>query len=246
MKNIKLLVSTITVLLLFSCDDYLDINQDTNNVQFEDVPPRLILSGTQVTGYRVQTTRMNELGNVFMNSWAGNVNAFTGGYAKQFNLNIDNTFYDEIWDDIFTTVKNYQTIIDYQNTDGSQDYYIAIAKIMKAHSLQYLVDLYGDIPYTDAFQDLKNITPKYDDDQFIYRSLITELEEARDLIDNSTTGNVVEAGEDVIFGGDLNAWYAFANTIELRMLLRMSNNIGNVASYRDDKLSSLQGATFID
>lgn len=243
MKKLKF-IFPLLVLSLFSCDDYLDINQDPNNVQFEDVPPRLILPGAMNNAYRVQNVTMNQMGNVLTNSWAGNVNSFTGGYAKEFQLNVDATFYNGIWDGLFRATKNFQTIINFDNADHSQDYYIAIAKILKAHYMQYLVDLYGDLPYDEAFQDLNNITPAYNDDQYVYRQLLGELDDARDIIANSTTLTVV-GNEDIMFSGDMNKWYEFANTIELRMLLRMSNNTGAVATYRDTRLANLSGATFL-
>ena len=55
--------------------------------------------------------------------------------------------------------------------------------------MQYLVDLYGDIPYTEAFKGVDNITPAYNDDQFVYRQLLNELDDARDIILNSTTAD---------------------------------------------------------
>jgi len=226
--------------MLFSCDNYLDVNTNPNQVTYSGLQPKDLLSAAQTNTFRTQATTMNELGNVFMNSWAANVASFTGGFANEYQLNINNTFYNGIWDGLYRGVNNFQLISQYPNPNGVYDYYIAVSKICKAHYMQYIVDLYGDAPYTTAFLGTANTTPSYNDDQFIYRQLISELEQARTLIANADPAKVEDiAAVDTMLGGDMAKWTQFANTVELRMLLRMSNSTGAVATYRDSKLASL-------
>jgi len=229
---------TILALTLASCSDYVDVNTTTNNPLSEEVPPRLILSGTQLLAFNTQAggTRMNQLGSVLTNSWSGNVNRVTGGYSREFTQNIDNTFYNGIWDGIYLNVNNFQKIIDTERPN--QENYIAIAKILKAYYMQYIVDLYGNAPYSQAFRGRENLTPVYDDDRAIYRALVEELEEARDLIANSAGAE--EAVSDIMLGGDMDKWTSFANTIELRIILRQSNlTDSETVSYRNEKLAEL-------
>lgn len=246
MKRIKFLVPLLAV-MMFSCDDYLDINESPNNPQFEDVTPKLLLPGAQVTAARVQITTANQLGNVFMNSWTRNVQSFGNGFDRELQLNIDNTFYSGIWDGYFRALKNFDGIIKYNNPTGKYDYYVAIAKICKAHYMQQIVDLYGDCPYTEAWQGNDNITPAYDDDYAIYQDLIANLEQARDLIANANPDpNITEeVATDAMLFGDMDRWVEFANTIELRMLLRMSNVTGAPATYRDTKLAEIAAGPFL-
>jgi hypothetical protein len=239
MKRIKYILLPILTLTIFSCDDYLDINTDPNNLPFDKIDPSKLLPAAQVGTFAVQSTNMNQLGNVFSNAWAPNVQAFTGGYSREFQLTIDNAFYNNIWDGLYRNVNNFQQIINYPNTDGKQDNYVAVAKILKAHYLQHIVDLYGDAPYTEAFKGLANLTPKYNDDQFIYRELLSELDDARELIQAANPDAENISTFDVMLGGDMTAWEKFANNIELRMLLRMSNNTGTIAAYRDGRLTDL-------
>lgn len=246
MKKLKFLFISVLTLSFIGCDNYLDVNNDYNNVPYESVTPKLIMPGAQLSAYRVQVGTMNELGNVFMNSWAGNVNSFTGGFAVEFQLNLDNAFRNAIWNSTYASIKNFHDIETFSNPTGEWDYYIAAAKVMKAFYVQYLVDLYGNIPYSEAFQGQLLLNPKYDDDQAVYRSLITKLEEARTLIANANPSVAKDmANTDIIFGGNMSLWNELANTVELRMLLRMSNNTGAVAAYRDSKLATLSGASFL-
>lgn len=245
MKKIKLLLPLLS-LILFSCDNYLDVNT-TPNLLFENqLNAQKLLPNAQLQTYRVQSGSMNQLGNVFMNSWGANVQSFTGGFTREFQLTIDNSFYNPIWNGLYLNVNNFQHIIQLPNASGKNDYSIAVAKILKAHYLQHIVDLYGDAPYTDAFKGFDNVTPTYNDDQFIYRQLLTGLDEARALIQNADPSVADDISSfDIMLHGDMPKWIEFANTIELRMLLRMSNNTGAVAAYRDARLQNLSLATFL-
>ena len=239
MKNFKFIIPLIA-LALFSCSDYLDVNNDPNRLLLTQIGPDKLLPTAMVSAYRNQAINENQLGTLYTNGWASNVSSFTNGFTQEFQLVIDNAFYRQIFENCFLSVNNFQLIIDTPNGDHKNDNYIAASKICKAHYLQYMVDLYGDIPYTGAFKGLANASPKYNDDQFVYRQLLKELDDARALIIAANPSATDISSYDVMLNGDMAKWIDFANTIELRMLLRMSNNTGAVAAYRDARLASLQ------
>lgn len=72
-------------LALFSCSDYLDINESPNSASIDDITPNLALAAAQSQTYRmisgdnqnfetsIRSESANQLGNLMMNSWAGNV-----------------------------------------------------------------------------------------------------------------------------------------------------------------------------
>ncbi len=244
MKKLKFLVP-ILALAFLSCDQYLDVNNSPNQLTFDKATPSKLLPGAQVSTYRVQVGSMNQLGNVFMNSWTRNVQSFGNGFDKELQLNLDNGFYASIWDGLFRELKNYQAIIDYPNPDGTYDNYVAAAKICKSFYTQYLVDLYGNVPYSEAWKGNANVTPKYDDDYAIYQSLITQLEEARNLIDNAPANAEDITPYDVMLEGDMTKWTEFANTVQLRLCLRMSECTGAKATYRDSKLAAIAAGPFL-
>ncbi len=244
MKKLKFLVP-ILALAFLSCDQYLDVNNSPNQLTFDKATPSKLLPGAQVSTYRVQVGSMNQLGNVFMNSWTRNVQSFGNGFDKELQLNLDNGFYASIWDGLFRELKNYQAIIDYPNPDGTYDNYVAAAKICKSFYTQYLVDLYGNVPYSEAWKGNANVTPKYDDDYAIYQSLITQLEEARNLIANAPANVEDIAPYDVMLQGDMTKWTEFANTVQLRLCLRMSECTGAKATYRDSKLAAIAAGPFL-
>lgn len=242
MKKYKIHFWALVLVLGFSsCDDYVDINKSPNNPIADAVAPELSLAGGLNQPFREFAVRPNALGNLFMNSWGGNTNSFTGVYVTEFNLDIDNSFYARVWENLYLSTLTYQDIIDYPSAD--YDNHKAIAKIMKTFYFQYLVDLYGDIPYSEA-HDVTNPTPAYDDDQAIYRNLVVQLEEAVALIENASATTKSVGGEDIIFQGDMDNWVKLANTIKLRLLIRESG-VASSASYLATEFQELAGADFI-
>jgi len=220
MKKIKILLPLIAF-TLFSCDNYLDVNESPNDPNASLITPNLSISAAQTGSYSVLVRRMNELGNVFMNNWGANVNSFTGGYAEEFGITMSNNFYEDVWNSLYRNTYEYTNIINHPSTN--YDHHKAIAKIMKSFYFQYLVDLYGDVPYFEAHQGANNVNPRYDDDQAIYRDLIVQIDSAIDMIDNAPATTVAVGSEDVMLGGDMDAWVKFANTLKLRILLRQSS-----------------------
>ena len=91
---------------------------------------------------------------------------------------------------------------------------IAIAKVMRAYAFSILVNTYGDIPYTEALQGRENTTPKYDKQQDVYYALL-------DTINASIQEMDVSAGSfntaDIIYNGDMDKWFKFANSIRLKL-----------------------------
>lgn len=245
MKRIKFILPLIAGFMLFSCSDYLDVNSSPNDPNANSVTPNLSLAAAQSDSYRNLTRRMNEYGNVFMNNWGANVNSFTSGYAEEFGISLSSNFYDDIWDGLYLSTGGYSKII--AHPASGYDNHKAIAKICKAFYFQYLVDLYGDVPYTEAHVGLNALSPKYDDDKAIYRDLVVQLEDAIDMIVDAPAGTAAVGSEDVILGGDMAAWVKFANTLKLRILLRQSElTDADTVTYLTQEFSELATAEFVD
>ena len=221
------------VLFFASCESYLDVNDTPNSALYENIDPTLTLSAAMTQTFRTISgdTRnverssaggesTNAFGNIMMNSWAGNVNTFTGVFPNEYSSNITSTFYDNIWDYGYTNIANFQKIIDYKSAD--YDNHKAISKLMKSFYMQTIVDLYGDCPYSQAFKGNDNLAPSYDDDKAIYRGLLTEVNEAIALIAATTPADKTVTAEDPVMGGNMSRWLQFANTLKLRLIVRQS------------------------
>jgi hypothetical protein len=240
--KIKHLILTIIAFTFLSCENYLDVNEDPNNPTQNTITPDLLLAGGLHDPYNnIFPGSANRLGNAFMNNWGPNVNSFTGGFLDEFQLRITSNFYDIIWDNLYRDLGTFQLILD--NEEEIYDNHKAISRIMKSFYFQYLVDLYGDIPYTEALAGGENLTPTYDDETEIYRDLISELDVALSEIENSDSDDLSVGSEDIVYQGDLEMWRKFANTIKLRILLRQSElalTDGETQTYLNQQFNSLE------
>lgn len=102
---------------------------------------------------------------------------------------------------------------------GSNDNQIAVATIMQAWVFQMLSDCFGDIPFSEALQGADFPNPKYDSQADVYSGIIAMLNNASSMI------NVGESGPqgDVVYNGDMAQWQKFANSLKLRVALRMAD-----------------------
>lgn len=223
----KYVILAFLAITAVSCDSYLDVNENTYQIPEEEMRPDHILPGALTRSYRVQARDMTILGNYFMNNWYGDVNNW-GGVAQnaEYTLNVTSTFYNGIWDGTYLGLANYQAIINYDSEN--YDNFKAVAYIMKSFYMQYIVDLYGDAPYFDAFQGFENLNPAYTDDELIYEDLLLNLDRAVELFNNADADDIELGDSDVVFAGDVNQWLAFANTVKIKLLLRQDDVIDPV------------------
>ncbi|KIC93222.1 SusD/RagB family nutrient-binding outer membrane lipoprotein [Flavihumibacter solisilvae] len=111
---------------------------------------------------------------------------------------------------------------------GSNANQIATARILKAYAFWTITDRWGDVPYSEALKGVENFLPKYDTQEEIYASLLTELKEAVDGFDNG-----FGMSGDVIYKGANAKWQKFANSLRMQIALRMSKvypNAGGLAA----------------
>lgn len=219
-NKIKFILIGLITFSLTSCDDFLDVNDDPNNLLQEKITPALLLPGAMNNSFRVQSRTMNNLGNIWMQNWGGDVNNFTNANVNDYSLQISNNYNNGIWDGIYPAVANFQAIIDFASE--TDDNHKAVAYIMKSYYMQYIVDIYGDAPYSEAFKGQKNLSPKYDDDKDIYRDLIVSIDKGIDKFYAADTSDKLLGTSDVMFGGNVSNWLRFANTLKMRILLRQA------------------------
>ena len=154
-------------------------------------------------------------------------NQYTDESRYQYRANSNNTS----WNDLYAGLNNLQEIIRLNEADSGTDQairnnQIAVARIMKAWTFQYLTDIYGAIPYQEALDIGTDATPAYTPQQEIYPDLINELTEANAQISVDDPG--FEAG-DLVYDSDMSQWKKFANSLKARVAMRMIDVLPEVA-----------------
>ncbi len=99
--------------------------------------------------------------------------------------------------------------------------YSGIAKILKAYTFSQMVDIWGDIPFSEANKlssSSKVAYPKWDKSADIYPQIFAMFDDGLADLNNTTALNkVVPAGEDIIYAGNKAKWIRAANTIKLKL-----------------------------
>ncbi len=118
----------------------------------------------------------------------------------------------------------------------------AIARIWEAYLFSKITDLFGDIPYSQALQgaEILNFTPAYDRQQTIYKNLLKAIKSASNDLD--PTKALFPGTVDPIYNGSIIKWKQFANSLRLRLALRMS---AADPSSAQAEIALLQGVSFI-
>jgi hypothetical protein len=129
-------------------------------------------------------------------------------------------------------------IIQKANAEGSP-YYAGIAKVMMAYQLGCVTDLWGNVPYSQAFQGSANLTPAYDSQEQIYDSLFSLLDHA--VLDFQASENFRQPGaDDLIYHGNLEHWTKAAYALKARYKLHLCKRNG-ISAY-NDALTALNSA----
>lgn len=128
------------------------------------------------------------------------------------------------WSGSYLVMKDLQIVIDKTQEDGFTNIEGA-ARVMLAHTFLTVTDLWGDIPYSEALTGDKEggtTTPVYDAQEDIYAGLLDDLTTAAGLFDADGLDLEALASADVLYDGDITLWEKFANSLKLRIYMRMS------------------------
>jgi hypothetical protein len=123
------------------------------------------------------------------------------------------------WNDAFRSASLSNEIIKIYGADPTRVNSVAAATVMKAMALAYATDVYGDIPYTEAFKGAEGLNaPKYDKQQDVLKGLLAELESASKMFDASKQA----LAADLIYNKDVTKWKKLANSMMLRIAMRFT------------------------
>jgi hypothetical protein len=220
-KNIFFLAALSVAVAFTGCTkDFEDINSNPNEPA--SVSPGFLLTSAQ----KSIMDRMNDSfwgsrrGMQLAQHWSSN--QYSNESRYQFRTEVTNSS----WSGFYAgPLQDLQQIIDL-NTDfaedmagfGSNGNQIAVAKLLQAWSFQMLTDAWGPIPMSEALQGVLNTTPNYDSQAAVYAGIMGLINDAMSSMDDG-------AGPqgDQVYGGDMMMWERFANTLKLRVAMRMSD-----------------------
>lgn len=227
MKLKSYFLIAVLALLSTACNEqFLDINTNPNSLP--TASPNYIFTNA------LRQSASNMLGpNETASYWSGQWTQSNGYILSTtiFTYNFTNGDFN-YWDGYYDNLQDYQVVID--NADAqNQKFLKGPAKVMKALLFQQLVDLYGNLPYTEALKGVSSLAPKFDEQQAVYDNLIKLLDEAIvDLKANAFASAF--AGSDIVFAGSNTKWIRFANSVKLRILMRQARVAAKEATIKTE------------
>lgn len=200
-----------------SCKKYLDINQNPNSATV--VTPQLLMPQA-ITATAASLSGYNNYG-AEMGLYQANAGGY-GGFGSNVTYNFSVSDYTGLWG-VFHINEDFYQAKTLSEGDPTLVYFNAAARIMLAHNFQLLVDTYNSIPYFDALKGNQNTKPKFDDPKLIYADLAAQLDSAILIINQGQAAAApplaMSSGQDPLFGGNMNKWKQFANTVKLRLMV---------------------------
>ncbi len=227
-----LLVYTAVLLSSISCTkDFDEINKNNNAATSEQAAPEMLLTNCiEALTDRVHEIFLGEeMGSCWVQHQAKVQYTDEDRYRPRLSV-INNT-----WASFYASSgMDAEAIIKIAKQRGADyDNYQAIGTILKCYVMSVVTDLYGDVPYSEAFKarpaDGSILNPVYDKQSDIYADLILKLKEANAML--SSTNPAITG--DILFGNDITKWKKFANSLRLRLLLRQSDKVDPTAEMTD-------------
>jgi len=229
MKLLKILNRVFLVLAVVgfvSCDDLTELNVNPNGVDPETVQPNLMVP-TVISNTAMPYLSMSYDGDVAgvmqyvqKSGWGSGLNKFdwTG---------------ERGWAGPFGNLRNTKHLYE-RSVEEGMEFQQGIAIVLRAFNYGYIVDSWGEAPYTAALNgaegEQEDLFPVFDSQETVYRGIIEELETANTLLSKSAgayTG--IDPNSDILYGGDPAKWRMMANSLMLRYYMRVSTKLPSYA-----------------
>lgn len=219
MKSFKYMMAAgcLLTLGLTSCSDFLDVNVDPdkpNNTTAEvanRVPwiQRMFMYSAGITNYRTSMIA----GVLYSTSGTHGPAAVTWNFAPGTTTSSYQTWFVE-------TAANLNDLYNKAKAENAY-HYMAVADIYHALGFMQMLDLYGEIPYTEALGN--SPVPAYDDGKTIFNGCVAKLDEAIKLLSEAQPATATPLSKgDLMNGGDAQKWLKMAYGLKARFLLKLS------------------------
>lgn len=216
---------------LFSCtDDFEKYNRDPGEPTKEDLSAGHYLTKVHFPtlmnyAYPVQENAYQLTQNFIGDVYGRYLSISKSGWNNHFQtFNCSDTWlYTPIKDTYGFVARSFFEVEKITRDDASYQHIYSLAKILKVTAFQRLTDMYGPLPYSKLSPG--NLMAEYDDQETVYKKMFEELDEAIAALTAHYKANPKYKDEsdiyDNIYGNDYKKWVVYANTLKLRMAIRI-------------------------
>jgi Starch-binding associating with outer membrane len=227
MKRLK--ISSLFVLgaaILFgaSCKKEYFTKANVNPNSPTSVTPAVVLPTVEGTLAYSQGGDMSRFTSMFVQQTAGISRQSAANYTYVFT----GQDVDGLWGNLYTSVMLNDTKLMEMSDAAGYHVYSGVSRVLMAYTLQLTVDMWGSIPFSQAFQGFNNLQPAYDVDATLYTTIQNMCDSAIYYLNLPTPGALVPGAEDAIYGGDATKWTKFAHAIKARTYIHQAKGSNKV------------------
>jgi len=244
MKNIRFKfigVLLLMALIFGSCKKWIDTGINTNPDAPADVPMSSLLPAVEAN------MAYNLIGSNDYSRVTSEWMQYYQGVGRQSLGEANYTWHDGDVDNLWNSAYSGIMMNLYQLTTKAKTLndktFTGIADVLMAESLGYVTDVWGDVPYSAAFQGVSNLNPNFDQQLALYPKIIAMLDEA---IASLSDPNAVTVSGDLIYGGDPTLWLKAAHGLKARYLLHQSKKDATVFASALTEVNSALGSNADD
>lgn len=225
MKKIILYIFSTVALtsLTTSCNDFGDINNDPEHLNPGNMDYTLMFTNvqSQISGSDWDVWRNALIYSANMVQHTSSAD-WSQGVFYTWSEGYNAAYWDSFYGGGRGAIRNITEVITKWKDNPNYTNELQYARVMKAYMFHRMTDLYGDVPYFEAGQPALTGYPKYDTQEAIYDDLLKELDEVNTALKSPSAQSSFKKDADVIFNGDSEKWRKFANSLMLRVAMRLS------------------------
>jgi len=224
MRKINNLIKMLVLcggLFFASCETTeLDLTQNPNALAPEQADPDFYLNSIQLSYAYLIESFGNTAGAVtridYMNG---------RDYANAYQPGSFNGRWSSAYQTIMQDIREMNILAD----EAGLTHHKGIGQFIEAHILMTLVDFFGDIPYTEAFQGAANLNPMSDSGESVYAVALGLLDSAIANFNSDALGEPTWVGGriDPFYNGDWSKWTKAANTLKMNAYMNTRNVDGS-------------------
>ncbi len=207
-----------------SCSDFGDVNENPESLNEGNVPLKSVFSnaqhqllGSDWDGWRNQC--------IYAEQWMQHTCSADWWWSYSYGYSFSDGYSAAFWDGIYSgdrgAVRDVTTALDKWKDDPAHVADYQLARITRVLCMSRLTDSYGDLPYFEAGRPALYNYPKYDKQEDVYLDMLNELDEAYKALPQSGIAEMQKA--DIYYEGDVAKWRKFANSLMLRLAMRLTN-----------------------
>lgn len=230
MKN-KIIYGLFLAIVVFaavSCKKFLDVNKDPNNPTAVTenllLPPAIVDISTTVAGGSFSNS--NTSGVALINSYWMQQLSINQPLPQFESYKFSTSDAEYTWGEMYISImQNLKRLQDAATANNNHSYGV-IAKVLTAYTLGVTTDMWGDVPFTKAFEGAQ---PTYDKQEDIYELMETMLNDA--IAENQLDpGNLTPGADDFLYQGDMEKWEKFAYALKARNYIHLTKAPGHTAA----------------